>query len=82
MYSILVQQDAEEGIFDNPKYHEEITPLINKKFLEKAYISIILQLVDNVIRQVNKERTALEAWKKLDELFFLKSLSSHIRLKV
>lgn len=41
-----------------------------------------MNLANNVIRQVNKERTALEAWKKLDELYLVKSLSRKISLKV
>lgn len=49
---------------------------------EGTYTSIILNLDDNVFRQVNKERSSLEVWKKVDEVFLVKSLLSCISVKV
>lgn len=71
-----------EGITKDFEYPENYPELTKKKLLQKAYTSVILALDDNVIRQVNKEKTVLKIWKKIDKLFPIKSLLSRISLKV
>ncbi|TXG60670.1 hypothetical protein EZV62_015243 [Acer yangbiense] len=48
---------------------------------ELAYITIILNLADNVLRQVNDEDTIAKIWNKLESLYMTKSLSGKIYLK-
>lgn len=49
MYSLLVQQDVVERIFDSHKYLENYPKLSKNNFLEKAKTSTILNLANNVI---------------------------------
>lgn len=37
--------------------------------LLKRYASVILNFVDNVIKQVNKGKTFVKVWKKIDVCF-------------
>ena len=49
--------------------------------MENAYSLLILNLADNVLRQVDEKETALKIWKKLESLYMVKSLSNKIYLK-
>ena len=49
--------------------------------LEMALGTIILNLSDNVIREVNDETTTFDVWKKLEGLYLTKSLTNKIYLK-
>ncbi|TXG72685.1 hypothetical protein EZV62_001264 [Acer yangbiense] len=49
--------------------------------LEMTLGTIILNLSDNVLREVNDETTACNVWKKLESLYMTKSLTNKIRLK-
>ncbi|TXG48044.1 hypothetical protein EZV62_027338 [Acer yangbiense] len=49
--------------------------------LEMALGTIILNLSDNVLREVNDETTAFDVWKKLESLYLTKSLTNKIYLK-
>lgn len=60
IYSLLIQQDVVEGIVDNFEYLKNYPKLSNKKLLEKAYKTNTLNLTDNVIRHINKEKNALK----------------------
>lgn len=51
------------------------------EILEIAFTSIILNLFDSVIKQVNDETSACRLWTKLESLFLRKSLSNKIFLK-
>ncbi|TXG67745.1 hypothetical protein EZV62_009020 [Acer yangbiense] len=49
--------------------------------LEMALGTIILNLFDNVLREVNDETTAFNVWKKLEGLYLTKSLTNKVYLK-
>ncbi|TXG61570.1 hypothetical protein EZV62_012933 [Acer yangbiense] len=49
--------------------------------LDMALGTIILSLSDNVLREVNDEKTACNVWKKLESLYLTKSLTNKIYLK-
>ena len=49
--------------------------------MEKAYSLLILNLADNVLRQVDEEDTTLKVWTKLESLYMAKLLSNNIYLK-
>lgn len=46
-----------------------------------AFSLLILNLSDNVLRQVNEKETAAKVWSKLESLYMTKSLSNKIYLK-
>ncbi|KAK0606563.1 hypothetical protein LWI29_000689 [Acer saccharum] len=46
-----------------------------------ALSTIILSLSDNVLREVNDEKTTCNVWKKLESLYLTKSLTNKIYLK-
>ncbi|TXG66911.1 hypothetical protein EZV62_008186 [Acer yangbiense] len=54
---------------------------IKQELKELAYSTIILNLVDNILRQVNDEDTAAKVRNKLESLYMTKSLSGKIYLK-
>ncbi|KAK0588339.1 hypothetical protein LWI29_038366 [Acer saccharum] len=49
--------------------------------LEMTLGTIILNLSDNVLREVNDETTASSVWNKLESLYLTKSLTNKIYLK-
>ncbi|KAK3225245.1 hypothetical protein Dsin_005107 [Dipteronia sinensis] len=49
--------------------------------LEMALGTIILNLSDNELREVNDETTAYDVWKKLESVYLTKSLTNKIYLK-
>jgi len=48
---------------------------------EKLFNTLILSSGDKVLREVSKMTTALEIWKRLDNLYLTKTLSSWLYLK-
>ena len=52
-----------------------------QEIMENAYSLLILNLADNMLRQVDEEDTALKVWNKLESLYMVKSLSNKIYLK-
>ena len=52
-----------------------------QEILENTYSLLILNLADNVLRQVDKEDTAFKVWTKLESLYMVTSLSNKIYLK-
>lgn len=48
---------------------------------EIAYGTIILNLSDNVLRQVFDLETAYKIWKKLDDIFLMKDLPNKTYLR-
>ena len=51
------------------------------EIMENPYSLLILNLVDNVLRQVDEEDTALKVWTKLKSFYMVKSLLNKIYLK-
>ena len=49
--------------------------------IKQARSAIIMNLADNVLRQVIGEKTALGLWNKLDQLYMAKSTATKIFLK-
>ena len=49
--------------------------------LDKAKSSLILGLGDKVLREVKKEKTAAEIWKRLDSLYQSKAVPNRLYLK-
>src|SRR3954466_11709883 len=48
---------------------------------ERALSAIFMSVTDNVLREITTEKTASDAWKKLEELYSEKSLTNRFYLK-
>src|SRR3954470_6575480 len=48
---------------------------------EKSLSAIFMSVTDNVLREITTEKTASDAWKKLEELHSEKSLTNRLYLK-
>src|SRR3954462_1863865 len=48
---------------------------------ERALSAIFMSVTDNVLREIATEKTASDAWKKLEELYSGKSLTNRLYLK-
>ena len=81
MRAVLVQQKCAKAISDPFEFPEMMESSQKQEILENAYSLLILNLADNVLRQVDEEDTTLKVWNKLESLFMVKSLSNKIYLK-
>ncbi|KAL2541288.1 zinc finger protein [Abeliophyllum distichum] len=82
MKAILVQQRVSKALEDPEGYSEALKskPDAILEMNEIAYSSIFLHLTDNVLRQVSEQKTAVELWKRLDDLFMIKTLPNKVYL--
>ena len=81
MRAVLIQQKCAKAISDPSKFPEVMKSSKKHEIMENPYSLLILNLVDNVLRQVDEEETALKVWTKLESLYMVKSLSGKIYLK-
>ncbi|KAL2498694.1 Uncharacterized protein Adt_24244 [Abeliophyllum distichum] len=82
MKAILVQQRISKALEDPEGYLEALKakPDSILEMNEIAYSSIFLHLTDNVLRQVSEQKTAVELWKRLNDLFMIKTLPNKVYL--
>ncbi|KAL2238396.1 UNVERIFIED_CONTAM: Retrovirus-related Pol polyprotein from transposon TNT 1-94 [Sesamum indicum] len=78
MKGILIQQKVFKAI--DGKYTENVSEEKQLENDEFAYSSIILNLSDNVLRKVGKQKTSKELLKKLEDLYTETSLPSKLFL--
>ena len=81
MRVVLVQQKCAKVIRDPSNFPEVMKSTEKQGILENANSLLILNLVDNVLRQVDEEDTTFKVWTKLESLYMVKSLSNKIYLK-
>ncbi|PON64464.1 hypothetical protein TorRG33x02_273130 [Trema orientale] len=81
MKAVLVQQKCAKVLGDASGLPETMKPSEKEELLETAYSLLILNLADNVLRQVDEQDTAAKVWSKLDSLYLTKTLSNKIYLK-
>ena len=81
MKAVLVQQKYAKAISNPSKFPEVMKTSEKQEIMENAYNLLILNLVDNVLRQADKEDTTFKIWKKVESLYMEKSLSNKIYLK-
>ena len=58
-----------------------VTDVEKKEIQESTFSIIVLCLADNVLRRIDREKTAFGVWKRLEEFFMTKSLTNRIMLK-
>ena len=88
MQALLENLGLKEALREEPRDKEKVgdgaeTLLAEQRVdvEEKAFNTLILSLGDKVLREVSKMTTALEIWKRLDNLYLTKTLSSRLYLK-
>ena len=81
MRAVLVQQKCAKAISDPSKFPKMMKSSDKQEVLENTYSLLILNLTDNVLRQVDEEDTTLKVWNKLESLYMVKSLSNKNYLK-
>ena len=81
MRALLVQQGLLEAFGGEENMDSAIPQREKRTLLEKAHSAIILSLGDKVLRQVSKEKSAVEVWAKLESLYMTKSLVNRLYLK-
>ena len=79
MRALLVQQELAEALEGANLLPTSMSERDKKVALEKAHSAIILSLGDKVLREVLKEKSAVEVWLKLESLYMAKSLALHDR---
>lgn len=79
--ALIAQQHLFKAIEDPIVWPEGTTEEQKSKVLETATETFIFHLSDSKIRQVDRENTSAKIWKKLDELFQVKSWTNKIFLK-
>ena len=89
--AILTQQGLDGSLSDNykdPKAKKEKGKCSSSSVEDirvinnKSHNTIILHLLDEVLREVAKEKMALGLWAKLEELFLKKSLAKRLYMKM
>ena len=77
----LVQQKCTKAIADPAEFPELMKSSNKQEILENTYNLLILNLAENVLRQVDEEDTTLKVWNKLEPFYMVKALSNKIYLK-
>lgn len=81
MKAVLVHQKCAKALETDKEWLSMVTDSQKQEVLETAFSLLILNLADNVLRQVDEEDTAAKVWLKLESLYMNKSLSNKIYLK-
>ena len=81
MSALLVYQGLAKALEKETKLEKMTVDSDKKVLMEKAHSAIILSLGDKVLRQVSKEKAAIELWAKLEEPYMTKSLVNCFYLK-
>ena len=79
--ALLGQQKAHKALLDSSELPTTLTAVQNEEMKLNAYGTLILNLSDNVIRQVLEEETTHKIWKKLESLYATKDLSNKMYLR-
>ncbi|KAL5549681.1 hypothetical protein UlMin_004912 [Ulmus minor] len=80
MKAIMMQLKVDVALDDKPELPTTMTSYEKSEIFKTAYSTIFLHLTDNVLRQVDDLETAAEIWKKLDEIYLVKSSPNKIYL--
>ena len=81
MEAILTQQGVEMALLPRSEVPATITDHELKILSGKARSTIILSLGDEPLREVAKEKTAVDMWKKLESLYQTRSLARRLFMK-
>ena len=81
MKDLLIQQGVHKALLGKEKKLETMKDVEWVEMDEKATSSIRLNLGDEVIHNILKEKTAKEVWEKLESLYMRKNLTNKLYVK-
>ncbi|KAL8472655.1 hypothetical protein ACS0TY_029751 [Phlomoides rotata] len=81
MKALLVHHGLASALKSNEGEESSATMSKRVEILEKAHSAIILCLGDKPLREVSKEKTAIDVWRKLESLYQTKSVSNKLYVK-
>lgn len=79
MEPLLIHQGLDQALEEKPDDDQATGK--RQEILRKARSAIFLSLDDKVLREVAHEKTACAVWKKLEELYMVKSLANRLYMK-
>ena len=74
MKAILVQQKCAKALNGDKDFSQTMSATDKQDLMECAYSLLILNLADNVLRQVDEKDTAAKVWLKLESFYMTKTL--------
>ena len=78
MKALLVQQKCLGVTEREEKLHVGLTATEKEEVVSKAHCAILLNLTDEVLREITDETTAVGLWKKLESKYQKKSLTNRL----
>ena len=78
---LLGQQKSHKALFDPSELPTTLTAAQKEEMKLIAYGTLILNLSDNIIRQVLEEETTHKVWMKLESLYASKDLPNKMYLR-
>ncbi|KAL5564372.1 hypothetical protein UlMin_027536 [Ulmus minor] len=78
--AIMMQLKVDMALAEKPELPATMTRFEKSEMFKTAYSTLFLHLSDNVLRQVDGLEIIAEIWKKLEELYLVKSLPNKIYL--
>ncbi|KAL8525585.1 hypothetical protein ACS0TY_014995 [Phlomoides rotata] len=81
MKALLVHHGLASALKTDESEESSSTRAKKIEIMEKAHSAIILCLGDKPLREVSKEKTVIDVWKKLESLYQTKSVSNKLYVK-
>ncbi|KAL8502281.1 hypothetical protein ACS0TY_021421 [Phlomoides rotata] len=81
MKALMVYLGLGSALESNEGQESSTTGAKRIEILEKAHSAIILCLGDKPLREVSKEKTVIDVWRKLESLYQTKSVSNKLFVK-
>ncbi|KAL8478124.1 hypothetical protein ACS0TY_030134 [Phlomoides rotata] len=81
MKALLVHHELVGALKPDEDEESSIARERKIEIMEKAHSAIILCLGDKPLREVSKEKTSIDVWKKLESLYQTKSVSNKLFVK-
>lgn len=78
MKALLIQQGLSDAIKPKPISMNDEQRAKWQEVQEKAHSAFVICLSDKGLREVSHEKTALEVWNKLQELYLQKILANQL----
>ncbi|KAL8472435.1 hypothetical protein ACS0TY_029590 [Phlomoides rotata] len=81
MKALLVHHELASALKTEEGEESSVTAAKRIEIGEKAHSAIILCLGDKPLREISKENTAIDVWRKLESLYQTKSVSNKLYVK-
>ncbi|KAG8499228.1 hypothetical protein CXB51_005739 [Gossypium anomalum] len=81
MQAVLAQMDLEDALLGIDKMPSTLTDEEKKRKDRKALTQLHLHLSNKILQDVMKEKTAAALWKRLEQIYMSKTLTSKLHMK-